>query len=51
MRARAGYGTVPGGVGPNNTDNINYYPTGLLSGQIDPSQYAQPHCLPTDITP
>jgi len=51
MRAKAGYGTVPAGVGPNNTDNINYYPTGLLSGQIDPSQFAQPHCLSTDITP
>jgi uncharacterized protein GlcG (DUF336 family) len=51
MRAQAGYGTVPAGVGPNNTDNINYYPTGLLSGQIDPSQFAQPHCLSTDITP
>jgi uncharacterized protein GlcG (DUF336 family) len=51
MRARAGYGTVPGGVGPNNTDNINYYPTGLLSGQIDPSQFAHPHCAPSDITP
>jgi len=51
MRQRAGYGTVPGGVGPSNTDNISYYPTGLLSGQIDPSQFKQPHCLPTDITP
>jgi uncharacterized protein GlcG (DUF336 family) len=51
MRAYAGYGSVPGGVGPNNTDNINYYPRGLLSGQIDPSQYAQPHCLLSDITP
>jgi uncharacterized protein GlcG (DUF336 family) len=51
MRARAGYGTVPSGVGPNNTDNISYYPTGLLSGQIDPSQFKQPHCLPTDVIP
>jgi uncharacterized protein GlcG (DUF336 family) len=51
MRARAGYGTVPKGVGLGNTDNISYYPAGLLSGQIDPSQFKQPHCLPTDITP
>ncbi len=51
MRARAGYGSVPSGVGPNNTDNISYYAPGLLSGQIDPSQFKQPHCLETDITP
>lgn len=58
MRAQAGYGTVPAGVGPNNTDNINYY-TGAGTGgvitspdQVDPSQFAQPHCLgAADITP
>jgi uncharacterized protein GlcG (DUF336 family) len=57
MRAQAGYGTVPAGVGPNNTDNIIYYtgagPNGQITSpdQVDPSQFAQPHCLPTDITP
>jgi len=49
MRHLAGLdGTPPGGVGPNGTDNINYYPVG---SPVDPSQFAQPHCLPTDITP
>jgi uncharacterized protein GlcG (DUF336 family) len=50
MRAAAGFnGAPPGGVGPGGTDNINYYPTAA----IDPSQFAQPHCLGagTDITP
>jgi uncharacterized protein GlcG (DUF336 family) len=45
MRKQAGFGTTP------SNDNISYYPTGLLSGQIDPSQFKQPHCLATDVTP
>jgi uncharacterized protein GlcG (DUF336 family) len=49
MRHLAGLdGTPPGGVGPNGTDNINYYPVG---SPVNPSQFAQPHCISTDITP
>jgi hypothetical protein len=46
MRSRhaAGYGGIPGGVGPNNTDNISYAPLGM-----PPTGFQQPHCFPSDI--
>jgi uncharacterized protein GlcG (DUF336 family) len=52
MRHNAGYGTVPGGVGPGNTDDINYYGTAPLTSpdMVDPSQFAQPHCFSSDLT-
>ena len=46
MRSKAGYGTVPAGVGPNNTDNIIYAAPGTT-----PTGFEQPHCFPSDITP
>jgi uncharacterized protein GlcG (DUF336 family) len=46
MRAAAGFGSVPAGVGPGNTDNIIYAPAGMA-----PSGFQQPHCFPSDITP
>jgi uncharacterized protein GlcG (DUF336 family) len=46
MRAAAGFGSVPAGVGPGNTDNIIYAPMGT-----PPTGFQQPHCFPTDITP
>jgi uncharacterized protein GlcG (DUF336 family) len=45
MRAAAHLNGTPGGVG---SDNISYYPVG---GPIDPSQFKQPHCGSSDITP
>jgi uncharacterized protein GlcG (DUF336 family) len=46
MRQRAGLDGIPGGVGPNNTDNIIYAPLGQT-----PTGFEQPHCFPQDITP
>ena len=46
MRHAAGLDAIPAGVGLNGTDNIVYIPAGQ-----PPSGYAQPHCLPSDITP
>ncbi len=46
MRHLAGLDGIPGGVGLNGTDNIVY-----LAPDEPPTGYAQPHCLPTDITP
>lgn len=43
MRKLAGLGTVPGGEGPNNTDNILY-----ASGR--PTGFEQPHCFPSDLS-
>lgn len=46
MRALAGFGTVPAGVAPDNTDNIIYAPAGT-----PPTGFQQPHCFPSDLTP
>ncbi len=46
MRTNAGYGSVPKGVAPDNTDNIIYAPSGS-----PPTGFQQPHCFPSDITP
>jgi uncharacterized protein GlcG (DUF336 family) len=46
MRHLAGLDGIPAGVGLNGTDNIVYIPSGE-----PPSGYAQPHCLPSDVTP
>jgi uncharacterized protein GlcG (DUF336 family) len=58
MRHNASLDRIPGGPGLNGTDNIVYYSgpgTGGVitsSVQVDPSQFAQPHCLGTqDVTP
>jgi uncharacterized protein GlcG (DUF336 family) len=51
MRHLAGLDIIPGGVGPAGTDNIAYYAYGSNVATQDPSQFAQPHCLPSDITP
>jgi uncharacterized protein GlcG (DUF336 family) len=58
MRHNAGLDGIPGGPGLNGTDNIVYYSgpgTGGVinsSVQVDPSQFAQPHCLGAkDVTP
>jgi uncharacterized protein GlcG (DUF336 family) len=48
MRRAAGLDKVPGGVG---SDNIQYYPAGTTITTLDPTQFAQPHCLATDIAP
>ncbi len=45
MRRQAGLDGTP------NSDNIVYYPYGTTIVTLDPTQYAQPHCLPTDVTP
>jgi uncharacterized protein GlcG (DUF336 family) len=47
MRHIAGLDGIPAGVGLNGTDNIVY----LQPGQPSDTGFAQPHCLPTDITP
>jgi uncharacterized protein GlcG (DUF336 family) len=50
MRKAAGYDKIPGG--PNSgTDNIKYYTAGTTITTLDPTQYAQPHCGTTDVTP
>lgn len=46
MRHLAGLDSIPGGVGPGNTDNISYLATGEA-----PNGYKQPHCTANDITP
>lgn len=46
MRGRAGFGTVPSGVAPDDTDNIIYAPSGTA-----PTGFEQPHCFPQDLTP
>ena len=46
MRRNAALGGIPGGVGFNKTDNIDYAPTGT-----SPSGFQHPHCFPTDIDP
>ena len=46
MRHMADLDVVPGGVGPGNTDNINYAPVGT-----QPTGFQHPHCFPSDITP
>ncbi len=46
MRAASGFGSVPAGVAPGNTDNIIYAPAGT-----PPTGFQQPHCFPSDITP
>ena len=46
IRHNAGFDTIPGGVGPGGTDNIDYAPAGKA-----PAGFQQPHCFPTDITP
>ena len=46
MRHLAKLDGIPSGAGLNGTDNIVYIKTGAA-----PSGFAQPHCLPTDITP
>jgi uncharacterized protein GlcG (DUF336 family) len=45
MRAAVNLNGTPGGVG---SDNISYYTAG---SPIDPSQFKQPHCGSSDITP
>ncbi len=51
MRHLANLDKTPSGVGPGGTDNINYYAAGTNLSTQDPSQFAQPHCIGTDITP
>jgi len=46
MRHLAGFGAVPAGVAPDNTDNIIYAPSGSA-----PTGFQQPHCFPSDLTP
>jgi uncharacterized protein GlcG (DUF336 family) len=45
MRILAGLNVLPGGVGPDNTDNILYAPSGVA-----PTGFEQPHCFPSDLT-
>ena len=46
MRAQAGFGTVPAGVGPGGTDNIIY-----LGAVEAPNGFKHPHCFGFDIVP
>jgi uncharacterized protein GlcG (DUF336 family) len=46
MRKLAGFDGVPGGVAPDDTDNIIYAPAGTA-----PTGFEQPHCFPSDLTP
>ena len=46
IRHAAGLDTIPGGVGPGGTDNINYATVGST-----PTGFQHPHCFPVDITP
>ena len=45
MRRLAGLDGLPGGVGFNGTDNIDYAPNGAPTG------FQHPHCFPSDIDP
>ncbi|MGN6702448.1 MAG: GlcG/HbpS family heme-binding protein [Burkholderiaceae bacterium] len=44
MRRNAELDNIPGGVGPNGTDNIDYAATGTT-----PTGFQHPHCFPSDI--
>jgi len=46
MRGLLGMNHIPGGVGPNGTDNILYAPKGM-----PPSGFQHPHCGDTDVVP
>ncbi len=46
MRKLAGLDGIPGGVAPDNTDNIIYAASGSA-----PTGFEQPHCFPQDLTP
>lgn len=46
MRRTAKLDGIPGGVGPGNTDNIDYAPLNQ-----PPTGFQHPHCFPQDITP
>jgi uncharacterized protein GlcG (DUF336 family) len=46
MRRAAGFDTIPGGVGPGGSDNIDY----LAAGEA-PNGFKHPHCFPSDVTP
>jgi uncharacterized protein GlcG (DUF336 family) len=46
MRKLAGLDKLPGGVAPDNTDNIIYAPAGSA-----PVGFQQPHCFPQDLSP
>jgi uncharacterized protein GlcG (DUF336 family) len=56
MRAKLGLNTLPGGVGPNNTDNINY--SSCLAGASNTptcvaglaNTFTHPHCTAGDLT-
>lgn len=43
MRRMAGLAGIPGGVGPNGTDNIAY------ATSDKPTGFEHPHCFPTDL--
>jgi uncharacterized protein GlcG (DUF336 family) len=46
MRRNAGLDGIPGGVGFNGTDNIDY-----LAPNQPPTGFKHPHCFPSDIAP
>jgi uncharacterized protein GlcG (DUF336 family) len=46
MRREAGLDKIPGGVGFNKTDNIDF----LTAGE-GPTGFKHPHCLPSDLAP
>ncbi len=46
MRQLAGFNAVPGGIAPDNTDNILY-----ATNNSTPTGFEQPHCFPQDLTP
>lgn len=46
MRKLAGFAAIPGGVGFQKTDNIDYY-----ADNEKPNGYKHPHCGPTDLAP
>ena len=46
MRLLAALNVVPGGVAPDNTDNIIYATAGTA-----PTGFQQPHCFPSDLSP
>ncbi len=46
MRRNAGLDGIPGGVGYNGTDNIDY-----LGTNEAPNGFKHPHCFPSDIPP
>jgi hypothetical protein len=49
MRRAAGLDGIPTGL--LSSDNIQYYAPGTTITTLDPTQFAQPHCLATDIPP